>query len=90
MFEFIATYAPQLIVAGIKYTVPLALISFVFAVIIAALVAVLRSYVPHATGIKSIGWRILKFILWLRLAVPFNANASPTVRGLLWFAKAWY
>lgn len=64
MFEFIATYAPQLIVAGIKYTVPLALISFVFAVIIAALVAVLRSYVPHATGIKSIGWRILKFILW--------------------------
>ena len=44
MFEFIATYAPQLIVAGIKYTVPLALISFVFAVIIAALVAVLRSY----------------------------------------------
>ena len=64
MFEFIAKYAPQLIMAGIKYTVPLALISFVIAVIIAAIVAMLRSYVPHATGIKSIGWRILKFILW--------------------------
>ena len=55
MFEFIAKYAPQLIMAGIKYTVPLALISFVIAVIIAAIVAMLRSYVPHATGIKSIG-----------------------------------
>ena len=42
MFEFIATYAPQLIVAGIKYTIPLALVSFVVAVVIAATVAVLR------------------------------------------------
>ena len=64
MFDFIATYAPQLIVAGIKYTVPLALVSFVIAVIIAALVAVLRAYVPHATGLKLLGWRVIKFILW--------------------------
>ena len=64
MFEFIATYAPQLIVAGIKYTIPLALVSFVVAVVIAATVAVLRSYVPHATGLGKIGWQILKLILW--------------------------
>jgi cystine transport system permease protein len=63
-FEFIGDYAPQLIVAGLKYTIPLALISFVFAVIIAAVVAVLRSYTPHARGIREIGWKILKFILW--------------------------
>ncbi|KAA8458061.1 amino acid ABC transporter permease [Weissella paramesenteroides] len=64
MFEFIATYAPQLIIAGIKYTIPLALISFVIAVVIAAIVAVLRSYVPHATGLGKFGWQVLKFILW--------------------------
>jgi len=64
MFDFIATYAPQLIVAGIKYTVPLALVSFVIAVIIAAIVAVLRAYVPHTTGWKLFGWRVIKFLLW--------------------------
>ena len=47
MFEFIAKYAPQLIMAGIKYTVPLALISFVIAVIIAAIVA---AVVAASTG----------------------------------------
>jgi cystine transport system permease protein len=64
MFKFIADYAPQLIVAGLKYTIPLALISFVFAVIIAAVVAVIRSYTPHATGVRAVGWRVIKFILW--------------------------
>ncbi|TYC49026.1 amino acid ABC transporter permease [Weissella muntiaci] len=64
MFSFIATYAPQLIVAGIKYTIPLALISFVLAVIIAVIVAVIRSYQPHTSGIKRLFWQIIKFIAW--------------------------
>lgn len=64
MLTFISQYAPQLIVAGLKYTIPLALISFAIALIIAATVAVLRSYTPHVTGIKQAIWYILRFILW--------------------------
>ena len=64
MFKFIATYAPQLIVAGIKYTIPLAIISFVIAVIIAAFVAVLREFQPHSTGFRLWLWKVVKFILW--------------------------
>lgn len=64
MFSFIAEYAPQLIVAGIKYTIPLALISFVLAVLIATIVAVLRSYRPHSQGFQLLIWKAIKFLAW--------------------------
>ncbi|MDR3189979.1 MAG: amino acid ABC transporter permease [Lactobacillaceae bacterium] len=64
MLEFIATYAPKLIVAGLTYTIPLALISFVFAILIAGLVAVIRSFNPQFIGLKAQAWHGVRFIAW--------------------------
>lgn len=93
MIQFIATYAPQLIIAGIKYTIPLALISFVIAVVIAAAVAVLRSYVPHATGLGKFGWRILKFILsfyvWMFRSTPMLVQLFVVFYGLPKLGISW-
>jgi cystine transport system permease protein len=93
MFQFIATYAPQLIVAGIKYTIPLALISFVIAVVIAAAVAILRYYVPHATGFGKLGWHILKFILgfyvWIFRSTPMLVQLFVVFYGLPKLGISW-
>lgn len=64
MFEFIGTYGPKLLWAGLQYTIPLALISFVIAIIVAGVVAVVRSYQVRATGLGLIFWRIIRFVAW--------------------------
>lgn len=64
MFEFIGTYGPKLLWAGLQYTIPLALISFVIAIIVAGVVAVMRSYQVRATGLGLIFWRIIRFVAW--------------------------
>ena len=42
MWEIIKTSLPQLLAAGFKYTIPLAIISFFFGLIIALVTALIR------------------------------------------------
>ncbi|RRG18456.1 amino acid ABC transporter permease [Weissella viridescens] len=93
MFEFIKTYAPQLIVAGIKYTIPLALISFVIALVIAAFVGVLRSYKPQVTGVKRGLWftldQLLAFYVWAFRSTPMLVQLFVVFYGLPKLGIAW-
>lgn len=93
MFEFIKTYAPQLIIAGIKYTIPLALISFVIALVLAAFVGVLRSYKPQVTGIKRVLWftldQLLAFYVWAFRSTPMLVQLFVVFYGLPKLGIAW-
>ena len=93
MFEFIKTYAPQLIIAGIKYTIPLALISFVIALVLAAFVGVLRSYKPQVTGIKRALWftldQLLAFYVWAFRSTPMLVQLFVVFYGLPKLGIAW-
>lgn len=93
MLDFIATYAPQLIVAGLKYTIPLALISFIFALIIASVVGILRSYTPTLVGIEKIGWfilqRFLEFYVWIFRSTPMLVQLFVVFYGLPKLGLPW-
>lgn len=86
MIDFITTYAPQLIVAGLKYTIPLALISFAFALVFAGFVGVFRSYDPQVTGFKKLLWFILNnllaFYVWAFRSTPMLVQLFVVFYGL--------
>ncbi|MBM7616917.1 cystine transport system permease protein [Weissella uvarum] len=93
MLDFIKTYAPQLIVAGLKYTIPLALISFAIALVLAGLVGVLRSYHPQTTGLKRLPWRLLDAVLgvyvWAFRSTPMLVQLFVVFYGLPKLGIAW-
>jgi len=93
MFDFIATYAPQLLVAGLKYTIPLALISFVFALVIASIVGICRSYTPSLVGWRKTGWtiiqRLLQFYVWIFRSTPMLVQLFVVFYGLPKLGLPW-
>lgn len=93
MWNFIATYAPQLIMAGIKYTIPLALISFVIAMVIAAFVGVMRSYHPQVDGSKKILWHLFQslliFYVWIFRSTPMLVQLFVAFYGLPKLGISW-
>ncbi len=42
MWEIIKTSVPEILIAGLKYTIPIAIISFILGIIIASITALIR------------------------------------------------
>lgn len=63
MWEIIKTSLPQLLAAGFKYTIPLAIISFFFGLIIALVTALIR--LSRQRGAFMILKWIASFYVWL-------------------------
>lgn len=73
MWHTIQSSLPELLAAGFKYTIPLALVSFFWGLLIALFVALIR--LSRQNG----AFKILK---GLCLAVSFNAIIGPAVHCL--------
>lgn len=79
MWKIITDAVPQMIAAGIKYTIPIALVSFAIGLIIALVTALTRISVR-----KGILIRIAKGIaVFLRLALSLNAFAGTVIHRFL-------
>ena len=68
MWEIIKTALPQLLAAGFKYTIPLAIISFFFGLIIALVTALIR--LSRQRGAFMILKWIASFYVWLFRSTP--------------------
>ncbi|KRM11738.1 amino acid ABC transporter permease [Paucilactobacillus suebicus] len=74
MWHIIVTSTPQIFWAGIKFTIPLAVISFVIGFIIAVGTALVRISTPKGNSVTRSLWRLLKwflsFYVWLFRSTP--------------------
>ena len=80
MWQIITESAPQLIVAGLKFTIPIAVISFVIGLIIALLVALTRISVKR--GAFNILRAIASFYVWLFRSTPLLVQLFIVYFGL--------
>ena len=81
MWEIITTSLPQLLAAGFKYTIPLALISFFFGLIIALVTALIR--LSHQRGPFIILKWFVQFYVWLFRSIVFFGLPYLRIRGIL-------
>ncbi len=80
MWQIISSSLPQLIAAGIKFTIPLALISFAFGLIIALLTALVR--ISTKGGWFSVIKGIFRFYVWLFRSTPLLVQLFIVYFGL--------
>lgn len=80
MWEIIKTSLPQLLAAGFKYTIPLAIISFFFGLIIALVTALIR--LSHQRGAFMILKWIASFYVWLFRSTPLLVQLFIVFFGL--------
>ena len=80
MWEIIKTSLPQLLAAGFKYTIPLAIISFFFGLIIALVTALIR--VSRQRGAFMILKWIASFYVWLFRSTPLLVQLFIVFFGL--------
>ena len=81
MWEIIKTSLPQLLAAGFKYTIPLAIISFFFGLIIALVTALIR--LSRQRGAFMILKWIASFYVWLFRSTPLLVQLFIVFFGLL-------
>lgn len=81
MWEIIKTSLPQLLAAGFKYTIPLAIISFFFGLIIALVTALIR--LSRQRGAFMILKWIASFYVWL---FSVNTAVGSIIYCILWTA----
>jgi len=77
MWEIIKTSLPQLLAAGFKYTIPLAIISFFFGLIIALVTALIR----QRGAFMILKW-IASFYVWLFRSTPLLVQLFIVFFGL--------
>lgn len=74
MWQTISDSLPQLIAAGIKFTIPLAIISFIFGLILAVITALIKLARPKGNIVVKVVWGILDaiayFYVWLFRSTP--------------------
>lgn len=74
MWDIVISALPKLLEAMVKYTIPLALLSFTFGIIIAVIVALIKFLNPKFSGIVSILWKLLRllasFYVWVFRSTP--------------------
>ncbi|MEN3244770.1 amino acid ABC transporter permease [Fructilactobacillus sanfranciscensis] len=74
MWDIVISALPKLLEAMVKYTIPLALLSFTFGIIIAVIVALIKFLNPKVSGIVSILWKLLRllasFYVWVFRSTP--------------------
>ena len=80
MWEIIKTSLPQLLAAGFKYTIPLAIISFFFGLIIALVTALIRLSRPRG-AFMILKW-IASFYVWLFRSTPLLVQLFIVFFGL--------
>lgn len=80
MWEIVETSLPQLLAAGFKYTIPLALISFFFGLIIALVTALVRLSRQHGAFV-ILKW-IFSFYVWLFRSTPLLVQLFIVFFGL--------
>lgn len=80
MWEVIRTSLPQLLAAGFKYTIPLALISFFFGLIIALITALIR--LSRQGGAFMILKWLARFYVWLFRSTPLLVQLFVVFFGL--------
>ena len=80
MWEIIKTSLPQLLAAGFKYTIPLAIISFFFGLIIALVTALIR--LSRQRGAFMILKWIASFSVWLFRSTPLLVQLFIVFFGL--------
>lgn len=80
MWEIIKTALPQLLAAGFKYTIPLAIISFFFGLIIALVTALIR--LSRQRGAFMILKWIASFYVWLFRSTPLLVQLFIVLFGL--------
>ena len=80
MWEIIKTSLPQLLAAGFKYTIPLAIISFFFGLIIALVTALIR--LSRQRGAFMILKWIASFYVWLFRSTPLLVQLLIVFFGL--------
>lgn len=80
MWEIIKTSLPQLLAAGFKYTIPLAIISFFFGLIIALVTALIR--LSRQRGAFMILKWIAGFYVWLFRSTPLLVQLFIVFFGL--------
>lgn len=80
MWETIKTALPQMLVAGFQYTLPLAITSFVFGLIIALIAALIR--LSKRKGIFLILKWLTSFYVWLFRATPLIVQLFIVFFGL--------
>ena len=80
MWEIIKTALPQLLAAGFKYTIPLAIISFFFRLIIALVTALIR--LSRQRGAFMILKWIASFYVWLFRSTPLLVQLFIVFFGL--------
>ena len=62
MWEIIRSTTPEIVWAGIKYTIPIAVISFAIGLVIAAITALIRISKPRGNGLVKGVWYLVKVI----------------------------
>jgi cystine transport system permease protein len=86
MWHIIVTSTPQIFWAGIKYTIPLTLISFAFGMLIATLTAVVRISNPKGNIVFLSVWHVLRaflsFYIWLFRSTPLLVQLFIVFFGL--------
>lgn len=80
MWEIIKTSLPQLLAAGFRYTIPLAIISFFFGLIIALVTALIR--LSRQRGAFMILKWIASFYVWLFRSTPLLVQLFIVFFGL--------
>lgn len=80
MWEIIRTSLPELLEAGFKYTIPLAVISFFFGLIVALITALIR--LSNQKGAFMILKWIARFYVWLFRSTPLLVQLFIVFFGL--------
>lgn len=80
MWKTIETSVPQMLAAGFKYTIPLAIISFFFGLILALITALVRLSKKHGPFLL-IKW-IFSFYVWLFRSTPLLVQLFIVFFGL--------
>ena len=86
MWEVIRSTTPEIVWAGIKYTIPIAVISFAIGLVIAAITALIRISKPRGNGLVKGVWYLVKvifsFYVWLFRSTPLLVQLFIVFFGL--------
>lgn len=86
MWHIIVKSTPQLLKAGFKYTIPIAIISFALGLIIAVITALIRRSTPRGSAVVRGLWQLLKaffaFYVWLFRSTPLLVQLFIVFFGL--------
>ena len=86
MWQIIQSSLPEILWAGIKYTIPIAVISFAIGLVIAAITALVRISIPRGNAVGKALWQVARgffsFYVWLFRSTPLLVQLFIVFFGL--------